>query len=450
MTRFPVSLSLRSGEWRSRASREKRVGLLLFLLLSSACQVDLSTCTDGRLNGRETDLDCGGAQCAGCADGLVCLDDPDCASSVCTLNRCVGASCADGVQNGGETGVDCGGACSACPVQPSCTDGLLNGDETAPDCGGSCTRCLDGAECVRNTDCVTGVCSDGRCGGGAQCGPPLLACNSACVDSRFDPSNCGGCGVTCGAGFACLLGSCMPACGGGTLPCGGTCVAAASDPANCGMCGRSCAAGEICVGGSCFQPCPAGQAACGPVCAALDRDAQHCGMCDRACPSGSACVLGVCTPGCSAPLAVCTSGQCVDPRNDPDHCGGCDQACPPVTGAARACASNTCVTGPCMPGFENCNNLPADGCEADLGFDAQNCGGCNQPCNAGESCALGVCCGMPPAGSYSATCINCQACGGVLSCLCEDAMQVLVPTMIPLGCPTDYVNCNGVLTCGSC
>lgn len=421
---------------------------LVAVLLCCGCQVDRSTCTDGRVNGRESDVDCGGAQCSGCGAGLVCLADTDCASGVCTLNRCVAPSCSDGARNGEETDVDCGGSCPPCEVQATCVDGLVNGGETDVDCGGPCGPCADGAACVHDADCAASSCSDGRCG--ALCSGPLLACGSACVDARFDPMNCGGCGMTCGSGLACLLGQCLPACGGGTRLCGGACVDPGSDPANCGGCGNPCGAGEICVGGTCFFPCPPSQVACGAVCASLDRDAQHCGACNRACPSSSACVQGTCVAGCPSPLAVCTSGQCVDPRNDPDNCGGCAMSCPPLAGAVRACSANTCVLGPCQPGFGDCNGMPQDGCEAQLGFDTANCGACNQPCAAGESCNLGRCCGALPAGSYQATCIGCEACGGLLTCICEDAMQNPTPASIPLGCPTNYVNCNGVLTCGSC
>lgn len=425
----------------------KRLSLFIFLMLCG-CQVDSSTCTDGRVNGRETDLDCGGAQCAGCADGKVCLTDSDCANAVCTLNRCAAPSCVDGVKNGLELEVDCGGACAPCVAIASCTDAQRNGLETGVDCGGSCAPCPVGQGCVRNSDCASAVCSDGLCGG-ALCAP-LLSCGNACVDSRFDPLNCGGCGVTCGASLACVLGQCLPACGGGTRLCGGACVDPSSDPSNCGGCGTPCGGAEICVGGMCFLPCAPGQVACGQTCASLDRDAQHCGMCGRACPLGSACVSGQCTAGCQAPLSVCASGQCVDPRNDPDNCGGCAQPCPAGGNALRACSTNVCVTGPCLPGFADCNGQAPDGCEAELGIDSANCGRCNQPCGGTETCQLGRCCGTLPSGSYQTTCVGCEACGPTLSCLCEDALQVLMPTTVPLGCPVDYSNCNGVLTCGSC
>lgn len=46
-------------------------------------------CTDGVQNGAETDVDCGGGTCAGCASGMSCGDGEDCASGFCTGGTCV-------------------------------------------------------------------------------------------------------------------------------------------------------------------------------------------------------------------------------------------------------------------------------------------------------------------------------------------------------------------------
>ncbi len=53
------------------------------------------------------------------------------------------ATCTDGKQNGTETGVDCGGGCSACNTTTgTCSDGIQNQNETGVDCGGSCAACV--------------------------------------------------------------------------------------------------------------------------------------------------------------------------------------------------------------------------------------------------------------------------------------------------------------------
>jgi hypothetical protein len=47
-----------------------------------------ASCFDKTINFDETDVDCGGAYCKGCASGLVCSVDADCQSGICTNNVC--------------------------------------------------------------------------------------------------------------------------------------------------------------------------------------------------------------------------------------------------------------------------------------------------------------------------------------------------------------------------
>lgn len=103
-------------------------------------------CGDSVLNGLETDLDCGGGECIGCADGLTCVVDRDCLSGVCTGGTCQAPTCTDGVFNGAETDVDCGG-----PTPPGCP------------------RCATGRRCDATSDCATDMCDMGYCGGAAMC-----------------------------------------------------------------------------------------------------------------------------------------------------------------------------------------------------------------------------------------------------------------------------------------
>jgi len=50
-------------------------------------------------------------------------------------------TCDDGKQNGNELGVDCGGICPPCLKDPTCSDGVRNQGETGIDCGGPCKAC---------------------------------------------------------------------------------------------------------------------------------------------------------------------------------------------------------------------------------------------------------------------------------------------------------------------
>lgn len=77
-----------------------------------------STCTDGKKNGLETDIDCGGPTCPPCTYGKNCKNSTDCSSGVCAIGYCQAPSCIDGVKNGNETGVDCGGTCPPCKKKP--------------------------------------------------------------------------------------------------------------------------------------------------------------------------------------------------------------------------------------------------------------------------------------------------------------------------------------------
>jgi hypothetical protein len=90
------------------------------------------SCDDGRRNGTESDIDCGGAECQKCATDRGCGTGSDCASG-----ECIGGSCADPCANQrkdeNESGVDCGG--------PS-----------------SCARCSAGESCAADGDCLSNRC----------------------------------------------------------------------------------------------------------------------------------------------------------------------------------------------------------------------------------------------------------------------------------------------------
>src|SRR5687767_7164882 len=60
-----------------------------------------ASCTNGVKDGDESDVDCGGGTCPVCANGDACNAGPDCASRVCTANKCTNdVGCADGTREG--------------------------------------------------------------------------------------------------------------------------------------------------------------------------------------------------------------------------------------------------------------------------------------------------------------------------------------------------------------
>ncbi len=183
-------------------------------------------CMDGRKDGAETDVDCGGGSCSPCAVGKVCQGNGDCMSGTCIGDTCRAApTCDDQIQNGNETDVDCGGGtcapcalgkrcngnadCKAnlclgglCVAQPTCNDGLRNQDETDVDCGGqTCPHCTVGKRCNGNSDCQTNLCSGGLCAAQPTCNDNIRNQDETDVD-------CGGqtCGP-CADGKACLQNS---------------------------------------------------------------------------------------------------------------------------------------------------------------------------------------------------------------------------------------------------
>jgi cysteine-rich repeat protein len=143
------------------------------------------TCSNGKKDLFEKDVDCGGG--CGCCDARrTCSSNSECCSGFCSAGVCQEASCSDKIKNGFEAGVDCGGFCetkcalgsdclkstdcdsgfcagSVC-AEASCSDGVKNGLETDVDCGGTCGACSIGQECSYSSDCASQLCEYGFCG----------------------------------------------------------------------------------------------------------------------------------------------------------------------------------------------------------------------------------------------------------------------------------------------
>ena len=204
-------------------------------------------CLDGLVTGKESDVDCGGGCEKKCSLGKKCNSDSDCGDEL----SCSGPNkdtCtpihADGRLNGGETGIDCGGKGKAprcdlggyckeksdcmdqwqcfggafgakylkrCVVPGTCDDGKLNLNETDVDCGGGCGQCAWGKACKVYSECVPGDCIDvvdyktfpyagtfGKC---------MTTCENGKLDSQKGEGDidCAGpvCPSLCGVGKTC-------------------------------------------------------------------------------------------------------------------------------------------------------------------------------------------------------------------------------------------------------
>jgi hypothetical protein len=138
--------------------------------------------------------------------------------------------------------------------------------------------------------------------------------------------------------------------GGETCPftqCDTACIDTKADPANCGSCGHACNAGEVCAAGTCALSCPTPLSICGTLCVDTSTSAAHCGDCNTACPTGQSCSGGQCSLVCQVGSILCagpgagdggTAQICVDPTHDGQNCGGCGVVCP----AGEYCSSSTC------------------------------------------------------------------------------------------------------------
>ena len=250
---------------------------------------------------------------------------------------------------------------------------------------------------------------------GASCAEGVTACAGACVDLQTDEAHCGACGVSCGdvpgAEERCEAGVCVLTCEAGRGDCDGDYASGcevdlATTSAHCGECDNACDSGPasspLCSSGRCALTCEVGFEDCdgdsGNGCEVDGRsDLDNCGGCDVRCASPPN-ATALCSGGDCGFTCVDGHGDCDgEPDNgcevvfaaDTSHCGGCGVACPAPPHTVPMCSGSSCGTV-CEDGFEDCNGVAADGCEADLsGFD--NCGTCGAACRRGQACFESVC-----------------------------------------------------------
>lgn len=211
------------------------------------CDERLTCCDGACVNIKVSSEHCGGCGVASCGDPTVCCpglddpspqcrepdecqkcDDPDCdeeAGDLCCAGECI----KDQLTNDAH----CGGCGIACAADERCCGGLcVPLDENCTRCGDDCsaTGRLCCGECTPITDPT-------NCGGcGVTCAPGETCCGEAgCVNTLTNNSHCGGCNQSCGENI-CSNGHCCPP---GHHFCDGKCVALSSN-AHCGRCGNKC------------------------------------------------------------------------------------------------------------------------------------------------------------------------------------------------------------------
>ena len=131
----------------------------------------VSTCTDERMNGVESDIDCGGNVCPGCGLGGACGTDGDCLTNTCDGNSmCIGAPTTSPTTSPTQSPT------TPAPTKGDCNDSNMNGAESDVDCGGSdCPGCGLGGTCGTDGDCLTNTCDGNNVCIGAPTSAPTAS-----------------------------------------------------------------------------------------------------------------------------------------------------------------------------------------------------------------------------------------------------------------------------------
>ena len=290
-------------------------------------------CVKGRCTGGDTGR-CNSA-CKACSpDGSACVDVPDGSAAASEYYGC---------------GPDHGTGGLAC-----CSGDCVDTSIDMNNCGACGNACTDGKSCH---EIAIGVM-------GCTCRDWETECNGMCVDLKRDPDNCGQCGHVCASGScengACTCGQagcgpceacnypglCQSTCGAGQTCCGNDgCVDTDFDPNNCGACGNACGPGKTCCGGGCVD---------------TKTDSSNCGLCGSECQGDTTCQNGLCLPdSCPEPWFSC--GVSYPPHVTDVCCLPGNQCC--IGGRNTSCYSEgtCCVTAigdaaVCAPGMHCCPN----------------------------------------------------------------------------------------------
>jgi hypothetical protein len=440
-----------------------------------ACDTDWGDCTTDA--GCETSLTTA-TNCGGCAN-----QDP---SHDCTLlPHVVNPSC----DAGDCVFEDCAGSYEDCSAEPGC-ETLLGTDTACSECGDDCTA----RQNVNQVDCVASTCVIVSCLGDTRdCDSDDDQTRTGCETQLGTVSDCADCGDACPdpphayAGcndHVCGIGQCHDNWGDCNAEAG--CETQLGTPTNCSGCGDNCqalpdVAAATCESGTCnITGCSGTHWNCDGVpgngCEIdLAIDANNCGSCGYVCTD----LPHVQTASCAASTCVITScsgdwfdcdglvgnGCEINLATDANNCGTCGYVCtglPDVT--AASCVSLQCVITGCAGDTSDCDKVPDNGCEKDLGTDADNCGACGYVCTdlpdvtaadcVARECDITGCLGTsedcdgdPDNGceiDLATDVNNCNSCDYV----CPDlpyAGEVCLGGVCGLGaCDDNYDNCDGL------
>jgi hypothetical protein len=344
--------------------------------------------------------------------GMDCDDGSDCtASSICLNGTCEGQGpiCEDG---------------TSCTTDVCTADNTCEHTPVADD-----TECSDGLYCTVDEACLAGVCVgvDRDCGGD-QCNDELCVEESdQCVTTPADDlipcddddpctisdqclaGTCSGESKDCssvGQEDPCKSGVCDPT----SDPVPGVCIALPVEVGTICDDELSCTTDSICDSeGACSEGVPVVSDDCdalnpneNPCLTAQCNEPEGCGL--VAIGEGLPCPLehasATCQEGLCA-LASCDDlfGDCdlevatgceADLADDDDNCGECGKKCI-FPFAQSVCLEGSCVIVKCTPGYDDCDEVVASGCEVELNSDALNCGECGLACITTNPAVVGAC-----------------------------------------------------------
>jgi hypothetical protein len=101
---------------------------------------------------------------------------------------------------------------------------------------------------------------------------------------------------------------------------------------------------------------------------------------DAGCADGG-CRIAACNPGWNDCDKLPANGCESDPRADPANCGSCAHACTAPAHMSSECVGSSCADAGCVAGYTDCdNNTVSNGCEINTAQDPSNCSACGHIC----------------------------------------------------------------------